>query len=64
MFSVQLADLLYAEGLWLTRIIPRLTRINAKIKLGPTVSLSISIPLKITPKTGVKNENAWSRLTG
>ena len=38
--------------------------IKASIRLGLMVSPRISTPLKITPKTGVKNEKACSRLTG
>jgi hypothetical protein len=48
----------------LTRTIPKLTRVRATISVGLISSPSIRAPLRNTPKTGVKNEKAWRRLTG
>ena len=47
-----------------TSTMPRLTRINARIRFTPIPSPRIRAPLKNTPKTGVKNEKAWSKDTG
>ena len=53
-----------ARGRLLTNTIPTLTKTNARIRFGVITSPRIRTPLKNTPKTGVKKEKAWSRLTG
>ena len=48
----------------MTNTMPTLTKVKATMRLELIASPRIRIPLRNTPKTGVKKEKAWRRLTG